>query len=237
MNDICFGILNWNRDIPTNTIINKIPSMFYKDIVLCTNQNSTSKSLKTIEATENVAASKNKILKYALDNGYKYCFIIEDDLKILDNTIFDKYISLLNDFDLNLVMYGFNKRSLVLDEKPNPSMLIRVSENKTIAVTRFPCGGCMCFRVFSGMTLFDERLLVSENDMLTVQMKKDGNSKYNGFFLDWENSWNYFKRLDVGRSRKKTAEYFNNDNAIIGKVSLDSDADGFLNSIIDKMSK
>ena len=45
-----------------------------------------------------VAKSKNKAMQYLLDKDCDYIFIIEDDMVILDRSIFDKYIELCKTF-------------------------------------------------------------------------------------------------------------------------------------------
>ena len=87
-----------------------------------------------------VAKSKNKAMKHLLDTGCDYIFIIEDDMIILDTTIFSKYIEAYKASGIHHFNYGpgspFNRKQTIqnfdlhnrhlLDQHtdPNPKLIV-----------------------------------------------------------------------------------------------------------------
>ena len=86
-----------------------------------------------------VGKSKNKILKYLFDQGCDYIFLLEDDMLILDNNVFEKYIEAHKASGIHHFNYGpgspFNRKQDIqfdlhnrheLDQHsdPNPRKII-----------------------------------------------------------------------------------------------------------------
>jgi len=53
-----------------------------------------------------VGKSKNKLLKHLYDKGCDYIFILEDDMLILDNNVFNKYIEAHKASNIHHFNYG-----------------------------------------------------------------------------------------------------------------------------------
>jgi hypothetical protein len=70
-----------------------------------------------------IAKSKNKALQFALDNGYEHIFLIEDDVLIKDENVFDVYIKHANTFGihhLNFLKIAGNEKTIkYIHEAPN----------------------------------------------------------------------------------------------------------------------
>lgn len=96
-----------------------------------------------------VGKSKNKAIQHLLDRGCDYIFIIEDDMIILDPTVFEKYIEAYKQSGIHHFNYGpgspFNRKQdiqfdlhnrhlLKQDSEPNPKMIL---DYKTIKVSLF----------------------------------------------------------------------------------------------------
>ena len=79
---VLYSLLNWKRF--DKQMVKSLSKIQKEDILICTDDKTrwNQKLYKFIDAEESIAASKNKILKYALENGYTHCFIIEDDVAI-----------------------------------------------------------------------------------------------------------------------------------------------------------
>lgn len=87
-----------------------------------------------------VGKSKNIAMQHLLDKGCDYIFIIEDDMIILDDTVFDKYIQASKASGIQHFNYGpgspFNRKQVIqnfdlhnrhlLDQhtEPNPKLVI-----------------------------------------------------------------------------------------------------------------
>lgn len=236
---VCYGILNYNRKLE-NDYFNLIP--FTNDIVVCTNNDSLNQiypNIKTIKANPSCAISKNLILKYAVENNYDYCFIIEDDLKILDFNVFQMYIDLSETYNCAMLFYGFhgnvNKNKLRCGIF-NPSVIIKIDNNRTIFVNRNVGGGLMCFRLSEKMTMYDEKLQFFENEYLAYDMSISKEIPFNGFFIDVFESYNYFSRFDLPTVRVKDQKYGLDDLKLRNKIQYHLHLTDFCNYIIDVSS-
>jgi GT2 family glycosyltransferase len=98
-----------------------------------------------------VAKSKNKILRYLLNQKCDYIFVIEDDVEILDCNIFRKYIQAHELSGIHHFNYGpgspfnrvqkhiqnfdlHNRHLLDQDTEPNPKMIIQYNQDCEIAL-------------------------------------------------------------------------------------------------------
>jgi glycosyltransferase involved in cell wall biosynthesis len=96
-----------------------------------------------------VGKSKNRAMQHLLDKGCDYIFIIEDDMIILDSSIFTKYIEAYKASGIHHFNYGpgspFNRKQdiqfdlhnrhlLKQDSEPNPKMVL---DYKTVKVSLF----------------------------------------------------------------------------------------------------
>jgi GT2 family glycosyltransferase len=96
-----------------------------------------------------VGKSKNRAMQHLLDKGCDYIFIIEDDMIILDPSIFDKYIEAYKKSGIHHFNYGpgspFNRKQdiqfdlhnrhlLKQDSEPNPKMIL---DYKTVKISLF----------------------------------------------------------------------------------------------------
>jgi len=240
----CYGILNYNRPIPYNGIINKIPIQGQKDIILCTNNTEKLKdyengkvNFKVINIESNVAKCKNAMLKYALENGYNYCFLIEDDIKIIENNVFNGYIYLLECYDYAVTMFGYGSenKNKVIGNKNNPAVIIKLENNKYIFSNRQPCSSFMVFKLTEDMVFFDERLEMLETEFLTKDLKKKGKIPFNGFFIDLPESWKYFMKTTDVTVRIKNNDLIKQDLQVRGGgISWDNNGDAFFEHIINK---
>lgn len=97
-----------------------------------------------------VARSKNDALRYLIDKGCEYLFLIEDDMIILDKLVFDKYVKASIVSGIQHFNYGpgspFNRVQTIknydlhnrhlLDQKspPNPRLVIKYPNDVAIAL-------------------------------------------------------------------------------------------------------
>ena len=98
-----------------------------------------------------VAKSKNKILKFLLDKQCDYIFVLEDDVEVLDCSIFKRYIEAHEISGIHHFNYGpgspfnriqkdvpnfdlHNRHLLNQESEPNPKMVIQYSPNCEVAL-------------------------------------------------------------------------------------------------------
>ena len=184
---------------------------------------------------KNVAQCKNIILKYAKDNSYDYCIIIEDDVKLLDKIIIQSYINMLEKYNLSFVMYGFHNQNRVLGFKPNPCMIIKASEFETLNFSRYVCGAFCLFKITDDMLFFDEHLTLLEMQEYTDRAVIQKKIPFNGFYFDTFESWKHFEKYQCESTRVKNKEIVEADIKIIGKqFTLENNADLLINLIREK---
>ena len=142
------GIITCNRqDYLTNLLTSILPCNDINELVIIND----GKHIDNINYTKpyyyilndvniGVAKSKNKAMQHLLDTGCDYIFIIEDDMIILDSTIFSKYINAHKVSGIHHFNYGpgspFNRKQTIqnfdlhnrhlLDQhtEPNPKLII-----------------------------------------------------------------------------------------------------------------
>ena len=192
-----------------------------------------------IKPVKNIGASKNVILKHAMENDYDYCFIIEDDMIIKDDTVFDKYMKLIQTLDYNVLFYGFdNKNRVLANIKPNPCINVIIDDNTGLCVNRSSCSSFMLFKVEKDMLLFNDNMIIFETDELLWRMKQNDKLQSYGFYPDIKESWLNFDKTGEKRARSIDQKDAENDMVIMKeKYPVDMDADGYINFIRDKFKE
>lgn len=235
---VLYGVLNWKRfDKQMAKSLSKIQN---EDIVICTDDKTrwNQNLYKFIDADESLAISKNNILKYALDNGYTHCVIIEDDVFIVDKTVFLEYMHQMEKFDLNIMMYGYHgKANKVLDNRVNPCLLITIKNETPICINRFPTSEVIIYRIFEDMTYFDERLHSLEHDFIMRDMIDQNNYDFSGFIFDIHNSWKKFKRIPLKRIKKVDPKTIIHDKELrnVKEMNMSTNGDEVIHYIVEKL--
>jgi hypothetical protein len=245
MKDVLFGILNWDRDPEkVRKSLRSLPGP-ERNLLVCTNQVKEWEEIgftgKLIEADTSVAKSKNKIID-ELSPAQEFCFVIEDDLIVKNSSIFAKYRKMMNDFSLDFTCYGYhNHTNRVLDQKPNPCVVVNDGVGAEHFFHRHPCSALMIFRNLRDpeqQPKFDERLQALETEFLITDLVTNKRIPFNGFLLDVPQSWKNFDRLNVENIRVKQQKQIQSDIEIRqSKIQLDNSADKVMSYIWEKTTK
>lgn len=210
-----YSILNWNRDYK-KTLESLLFAKMTNDnkIILCTNQEVKSDEMIVIKADTNIAKSKNMIIKKARELGAEYLFMLEDDVLIKDPLVFDYYLDKMEKYGLGMINYGFNKASnRVLKTIPNPSMIVKINENgEEEYFSRFPSSTLLILDLKKVEELFNENLLLYENEEFFQRCSQKGHHPFNGFYFDLPKSWQYFESTNEETMRVKNTALLNEDN-------------------------
>ena len=115
---------------------------------------------KVIQHPKNlgVGRAKNSALRYLLDQGADYLFLIEDDIVISDKTVFEQYIKASEVTGMSHFMYGYHGPANKQAGIPNPRLVIEYPENVKIALNPH-CVGAFCFYtrdILTQIGIFDE---------------------------------------------------------------------------------
>jgi len=148
------GVITCNRPEYLHALLNSIrPSCAVDELVVINDgKNIPGPSLPSPvtylrnETNLGVGKSKNRAMQHLLDKGCDYIFIIEDDMVILDPTIFDKYIEAHKASGIHHFNYGpgspFNRKQTIqnfdlhnrhlLDQhtEPSPKLVIDYGDIK-----------------------------------------------------------------------------------------------------------
>ncbi len=146
-----------------------------------------------------VCKSKNIAMKHLLDKGCDYVFIIEDDMLILDDGIFDKYIQTYKETGIHHLMFGYHgpaNKNGVSGGVPHPRKIIDYG-NVQVALN-LHCVGAFCFytrKSLEAVGLLDEEF--DKNNFEHVEhsyrLAKAGYSTPYWWWADLANSLDYIE--------------------------------------------
>ena len=142
------GIITCNRPEYLHGVLNSIEtchSVIDELVVINDGNPITNPNLFKGEWIDNevnlgVAKSKNKALKYLFEKDFDYFFLIEDDMIVVDNTIFTQYVDAHKASGIHHFNYGpgspfnrkqannnfdlHNRHELDQNSEPNPRLIV-----------------------------------------------------------------------------------------------------------------
>lgn len=147
---------------------------------------------------EGVGKAKNRALKELLDAGCDYIFIIEDDMVILNNDIFEEYIKISKATGIEHLMFGYhgpaNKRN-ISNGTPSPKYKIDYGDVSIDIIHH--CVGAFCMytaRSLKEVGIFDEEYMNAfEHVDHSYKLAKSGYSTPYWNWADISNSTNYIR--------------------------------------------
>jgi len=182
------------------------------------------------EVNKSVGQAKNSAMKYLMELGCEHIFLIEDDILIKNEKVFEEYIkhSLMTGIKhLNFGLHGpANKKGSKgftdlndrkdIDGEPNPRAIVPYDDN--VKIYLYPnCVGAFSYyhkSVIEKIGYFDPIFKNAwEHVDHTLQAIKHGYHPPFWYFADIENSWNYI--TDIPNSIEnstiaRTVEWSNN---------------------------
>ncbi|MBN1979958.1 MAG: hypothetical protein JW795_00390 [Chitinivibrionales bacterium] len=113
-----------------------------------------------IQHAENksVCIAKNDALQYLLSKGCDYLFLIEDDIALLSDDVFDRYIKAHETTRLHHLMFGYHGSANLKNGAPSARLVASYSEKISIALNRH-CVGAFTFysrKILELVGLMDE---------------------------------------------------------------------------------
>lgn len=152
------------------------------------------------ETNLGVGKSKNKALKYLLEKGCEHIFLIEDDIYIIDSSVFERYIEASKVSGIQHFNYSqhglMNKRweqRAYPDVVPNPRFIM---DYGSLRIPLYPhCVGAFSYysrKCLEKVGLIDERYFnACEHVDHTLEIIKAGMHPPFWYFADIDNSWLY----------------------------------------------
>jgi len=102
---------------------------------------------KNNETNLGVAKSKNKALRHLLDLDCDHIFLIEDDMLIKNDQIFEAYINASKVTGIQHMMFGYHgpaNKNGISKGKPFPRLVVKYSDDVSIALNQH-CVGAFCY--------------------------------------------------------------------------------------------
>lgn len=219
---IAYGILNWNNDCEET--LESLKTVPVTDIYVCTNMKDIYKpyGVTVMEADMNVSRCRNMLLDRAVSDKYEYMFMLEDDIVVVDMSIFDRYVQIMKWLDQGFIMYGYNGVENRVYNKPNPAVIIRLDEVNELYFNRTPTTSCLGFDLVRNILRFDTDYVMTELGDYLQRCSDAGVFKTgNGFYADAVKSYECFRRVDVKHKRMKSQELLNYDRKIMGEKKVE----------------
>lgn len=147
-NRIGVGIVTYNRPDFFKKCLDSIDRSVVNEIVVV---NDGTPYDFNIEATliqhktnKGVGVSKNEAFKHLLANNCDHIFIIEDDIVVKNNKVFEAYIQASTSSGIKHMMYGYHGPANKRDGKIAPRYIIDYGNNLKIALNHH-CVGAFCY--------------------------------------------------------------------------------------------
>jgi hypothetical protein len=188
-------------------------------------RNSTLEGFPQLDLTENISffdtnnVSISKIRNIALStcvqSSIRYCIMIEDDIEIIDESIFGKYLELMSKFELHLAFYPFGGDANRVFNHPNYNLVISKSENSTlshyICTCAKPCSHILIIDCNKNTCEFDENLKYFELRDFMVKCFKNSNVPFIGMFFDVPESYKYINTIKSTKIREIVPKEISNE--------------------------
>jgi hypothetical protein len=172
-----------------------------------------------VDEKENNSIKKNQILKQAKEEKIDVVFIKQNDLEIIDNSIIDKYLDLIDKYKTPFVMYGFyDKVNCLFNGNPNPNVIVKLNEkNDIIYINRIITKGFIGIDIRNNSELFDENLKIYDTEEYVYRLISQKIMPFEyGFFIDVFESWKFFKQNKKEFIMPENVkEHINNDKQVL----------------------
>ena len=195
------GIVTCNREQFLENLLQSLPSDHYTAVVndgdiLGWDDMEHSKVDNYVYNPENIGVgkSKNILFRILMNKGFEHIFIIEDDMIIKDQDVFNKYVEASEVSGIKHMMFGYHGPANKRLGKPHPRF--KVPYNKEVELAfNLHCVGSFCYyhhSVLSDVGIFDEQYNNAwEHVDHSYQIVKAGYLPGYWFWPDLANSYDY----------------------------------------------
>lgn len=160
------GIVTCNRPEFCRVCLNSLPKSKIDELVIVNDGEPLPYDLSFgYEITNNtnigVGKSKNKAMQHLLDKGCDYIFIIEDDMRILRDDIFEAYINASKETGIHHFLFAYHgpaNKNGISGGKPTPRTIIEYPSGLKLSLNQH-CVGAFCMYTKESLLkvgLFDE---------------------------------------------------------------------------------
>jgi len=239
MNRIGVGVITCNREHFLKQCIESIPLDIVDHIVIINDGKPLPgeyfkmavDKVDIIEHEENmgVGKSKNDALKYLLNNNCTHLFLIEDDIIIKNNKVFNEYIrcsEITGIKHLNFCLHGEDNK---VNRSPNPKKIIDYRDIR-LAIYHNIYGAFSYYHrdVIDKIGMMDEAYVnAMEHVDHTMEAIKAGFHPPFRWFADLENSDDWLDEQDRGHSESviRTGDWLTNFREGVDRFKVKFDID------------
>ena len=196
----------------------------------------TKYNISIIKVKDNHSKKKNELIAEARKSDKQFFFLVQDDIKYTED-VFEKYIDILETYEIACSFYGFYKTyNRLFNGKANPIACLKIADDEYVNLIRKPVESFICFDLFKipEDVKFNENLKSLEFDFFLHELSKKGIMKLKGFYIDIFNSWEYFNDV-VGYDYKdvKTINDVNEDRNWLEKNKLNLISSPVIDEVLD----
>jgi hypothetical protein len=194
----------------------------------------------------NVAQSRNAIIEICNVNGIKNLHLVDDDIEIIDASIFDKYEHVSKLLEIPYVNNGFTNSVNDVAGLHNPRLKCKLGRYSDLDFSvlfnaHHPNGYSYYNLEEIGTYKYDEQLNCLEDNMYLFTLVRDKKIPFFNFFVDIEKSWTYINNVDKGSIRTITDDIVLKDQQHLESVGYKwehfNNVDAVIEYIIDKIDK
>lgn len=161
---IGIGIITMNRNAMLQKLLDSISYRNDCELIIINDGNPIEVDgynyyVRNNEENLGVATSKNKALKHLMNLGCEHIFLIEDDMVIKNDSIFEAYINASKVSGIQHLMFGYHgpaNKNGISGGVPCPRLVVKYSDELSIALNRH-CVGAFCY--YSRKSLEDVGLI------------------------------------------------------------------------------
>jgi hypothetical protein len=194
----------------------------------------------------NVAQSRNAIMDVCRVNQIDHLHMVDDDIEIIDTSIFDKYEQLSEILEIPYINNGYSNVVNDVAGRHNPRMKCKLGRytemEHAVIFNAHHQNGYSYYNLseLDGYT-YDENINCMEDNMFIFKLIDGGKVPFFNFFADIEKSWEYINITDNSTIRQITNESVYADQEYLKgngyKWEHFNDVDAVIEYIIKKIDK
>jgi hypothetical protein len=245
----CIAVLNYGRKHSDFSWFKDLVNDSVCDLftIFATNDNTNPMCDINIDISGmNVAQSRNAIIEMCKVNGIKHLHLVDDDIEIIDTSIFDKYEHLSRVLDIPYVNNGYTNSVNDVSGMHNPRLKCKLGRYSDLDFlilfnAHHPNGYSYYNLDEIGEYKYDENLNCLEDNMYLFTLVNAKKIPFFNFFVDIEESWKYINIVDTGSVRTITDEIVFKDQQHLESVGYKwehfNSVDAVIEYIIEKIDK
>jgi hypothetical protein len=225
-----FGKIFFNEEFPNSKVI--IASNKPRDEISAA-LGTTDYCYLNIDKSPSVASGKNTILRHADEMHYKKVFIIEDDVLIDDTSVFNDYNTIIEQYKLGMIFFGFGGQTNHVFHKCNPRLIFTAANQMPVMWNSIPCGALQLFNLEINKELFNPELRYNDLKEYLVRLKGKNLIPFLGIYMDANDSYKRIHTVSMPSCRAKNQMEAMIESEALRRAGFQYAAEGNVDRIIE----